>query len=786
MAHKCDKCGDVIATSDAFVRHWVSCSGGSNRGEGDRAQPTPRGDRETVQQVARRAQSDLAAIQAKRGEGLRIRERVEAKGAEVRGTAARAGVANNSNAITCPECLETFSRKFTLERHLREQHKVKYVKDISNEAPKDPTSQCPHCNLVTLSGNLQRHIKVHCPVVKASKTPQPKVSPVDSNVSTDSLVERTGNHEIIESEVISDEQFLKQLKEFMADENRGNLAESTTGTYIMRLEHYGRYWRKENPNFSFGKLCIFGSKACLDPPSTARWESTLGSAQARSQGLSAFLIMVKFLREQLRLAKDRGLITDQTFGIRQSHLVDARDETRDIHKRVEKLKEREKTEGDARKERLAESDREREIPEAELDRILKAYGVCEYRAEMFNIIGGDLKEALRRNKVTPTQVRDFVFAESLYTAPGGRNDGWYKMKIKELLNPTLLEDGQKVCVEVGRHKTSKNYGAANDMMPVKTYNAIVKYYKEARPLIFANTKNDGEEYVFVQGTEGKWFDRPYSIFEGILKRGSDFEYRITPYAIRKHISTKAQGHSNAQIRENMPRHMNHSVETAKKSYRKKKAVMEDHSKCLDELVDWTPAEDNLATVELDQGDLEADRTRVIRAEKEKVVQENAAKEQRVQDNKSARSSRKPGERFFFSSDDRNIIKRSFLFALDEDGNKKKSITSYPGLKKGQKSDFHRAYDGDKVFREMVDRIMEDEGFEMKEMKTKIMETYRNFYRENPGNSSASTSGAGKGKASKAKTSKGAPSKAKRRRKVEESESEESEESNDSDDLSDDE
>ena len=747
MGYSC-RCGAVYADSDVaeFMQHVQKCSGVRKSGEGERAQPAPRGDRETVQHVARHAQSDLAAIQAKRGEGLRIRERVEAKVPAVRGSAARDGVGNNSKAITCPECLETFSRKFTLERHLREQHKVKNVKDVSNEAPKDPTSQCPHCNLVTLSGNLQRHIKVHCPVVKASKTH--KVSPVDSNVSRDSLVDRAGNHEIIEAEVISDEQFLNQLKEFMADENRGNLAESTTGTYIMRLDHYGRYWRKENPNFSFGKLCIFGSKACLDPPSTARWESKLGSAQARSQGLSAFLKMVEFLREQLRLAKDRGLITDQTFGIRQSHLSDAADETRTIHKRVEKLKEREKTENDAQKERLAESDREREIPEAELDRILKAYGECKYRKEMYTIIGGDLKEALRRNKVTPTQVRDFVFAESLYTAPGGRNDGWYKMKITELLNPTYLENGSKVCVEVGRHKTSKNYGAAKDMMPVKTYNAIVKYYKEARPLIHANTKNDGEEYVFIQGTEGKWFDRPYTILEGLLKKGSDFEYRITPYAIRKHISTKAQGHSNAQIRENMPRHMNHSVETAKKSYRKKNAVMEDHSKCLDELVDWTPAEDNLAAVELDQGDLEAERTRVKRAEKEKVVQENAAKEQRVQDNKSAKRSRKPGERFFFTTEDRNIIKRSFLFALDEDGNRKKSITSYPGHKKGQKSDFHRAYDGDKVFREMVDRIMEDEGFEMREMKTKIMETYRNFYRENPGNSSASTSGAGKGKAPK--------------------------------------
>ena len=755
MANICDGCGDSFPSTAALVKHFGSCSATCDSGEGERDQPTPRGDREI-------------------GEG-------DLRPGEVEG-----GI--QASEFQCPFCFGTFSKKANLKKHLKTAVSCKrkvsadVLADVMGRAPKDSSSECPHCGAVVSTSVMSRHINRDCPAKKSAK-PKVRAHQVDLNVSRDSLVDRAENLEIIEAEVISDEQFLNQLKEFMADENRGNLAESTTANYIMRLENYGKYWRKENPNFSFGKLCIFGSKACLDPPSTARWESTLGSAQARSQGLSAFLIMVKFLREQLRLAKDRGLITDQTFGIRQSHLSDARDETRDIHKRVEKLKEREKTEGDAQRERLAESDREREVPEAELDRILQAYGECEYRKKMYNTIGGDLKEALQRNEVTPTQVRDFVFAESLFTAPGGRNDGWYKMKIKELLNPTHLENGSKVCVEVGRHKTSKHYGAAKDMMPVKTYNAIVKYYKEARPLIFAKTENDGEEYVFVQGAEGKWFNRPYTIFEGILKKGSDFEYRITPYAIRRHVSTKAQGHSNAQIRENMPRHMNHSVQTAKEKYRKKKAEMEEHSKFLDELNTWNPAEDNLAAVELDKEDVEADRTRVNRAEKEKVVQEKAAKDQRVQANKSARSSRKPGERFFFTPEDRNIIKRSFLFALDKDGNKKKSITSYPGLQMGKKSDFYRAYDGDQVFREMVDRIMQDEGFEWAEIRQKIVWSYRAFYRENPGNSSASTSSAGKGKAPKPKTSKGSSSKPKRRRKEEESESEESDGSSDLSDFS---
>ena len=768
MAYTCDKCGKSdLPDWNAFLQHLSICP------------------------AFRKAQEELEASRTRRAEAYRVRELAAQKerpdtaktpiSQQVDRHREEGGTAGGE--FECPKCFGTFSKKANLIHHVKTAMSCKRkvsadeIKDIRESAPKDPSSECPHCGAVVSKSVMSRHINVNCPARKSAKQPT-RAPHVNLNVSRDSLVDRAENLEIIQAPVISDEEFLKQLSEFMADENRGNLARSTTENYIMRLGDYGRYWRRENPNFSFGKLCIFGSKACLDPPSTARWESTLGSAQARSQGLSAFLIMVKFLREQLRLAKDRGLITDQTFGIRQSHLVDARDETRDIHKRVEKLKEREKTENDAQKERLAESDREREIPEAELDRILKAYGECKYRKEMYTIIGGDLKEALRRNKVTPTQVRDFVFAESLYTAPGGRNDGWYKMKITELLNPTYLENGSKVCVEVGRHKTSKNYGAAKDMMPVKTYNAIVKYYKEARPLINANTKNDGEEYVFVQGTEGKWFDRPYTILEGLLKKGSDFEYRITPYAIRKHISTKAQGHSNAQIRENMPRHMNHSVETAKKSYRKKKAVMEEHSEMLDEVVDFLPDEDNLAAVELDEEDLEADRVRVNRAEKEKQVQKKTAQVERVQDNKSA-SARKKGGRFFFTSDERKIVQRAFLFAIDSDGNRKPSITSYIGTQKGEKSDFHKAYEGDKVFKGMVDRIMEEQEFEMAEMKKKIMETYRNFYRTNPGNSSASTSGASKAKALKPKSSKKDPTKSpakKKNRWVEESDSEEEEES----------
>ena len=131
----------------------------------------------------------------------------------------------------------------------------------------------------------------------------------------------------------------------------------------------------------------------------------------------------------------------------------------------------------------------------------------------------------------------------------------------------------------------------------------------------------------------------------------------------------------------------------------------------------------LPDVELNEGDVEA---KINQLEREKVTQQREAQEQRKQASKSIRS---PGEKYFFSPDDRRIIKNTFLFALDSDGNRKATITSYSGLIRNQRSDFHRAYDGNQEFREMVDRIMEDEGFDMNEMKTKIMNIYRALHRD---------------------------------------------------------
>merc|ERR1711963_340680 len=146
----------------------------------------------------------------------------------------------------------------------------------------------------------------------------------------------------------------QDLREYMEAEDGGDLAKKTAKNYMYRIDSYGEYWKKENPNFSFGKLCILGSKACLDPPSPANWEITLGSAQCRGQGLSAFNQMIDFLRTKALLAKDKGLISKEDYGTHESGLSGISAAASRILKKVEKLKEQEKTARNGQSERLAQ------------------------------------------------------------------------------------------------------------------------------------------------------------------------------------------------------------------------------------------------------------------------------------------------------------------------------------------------------------------------------------------------------------------------------------------------
>ena len=205
MVYTC-KCGATYADSDVakFIQHVQQCSGVSKEGEGERAQPTPRGDNQEVRQV----QAASFAYKAKNAEVGRIREKAAEKARQIAARGVVGGAAltgDDSNAINCPECGDCFTRRSSLKRHVVKQHPEKDVDDIMKRASKNPYSKCPHCGSVESAAHLQRHIG-RCPVFKASQKPQASgnvsgvsrgVQEVRSsqglNVSRDSLVSRAGN-----------------------------------------------------------------------------------------------------------------------------------------------------------------------------------------------------------------------------------------------------------------------------------------------------------------------------------------------------------------------------------------------------------------------------------------------------------------------------------------------------------------------------------------------------------------------------------------------------------------
>ena len=340
MAHKCDQCGDAFASTAALVQHFSSCSGRSKSGEGERAQPTPRG-------VVGRKSSP--AISAK-----------------------SSGDGNDGNAIICPECGESFTRRTSLKRHVVKQHPKKDVDDIMDRASKNPNSKCPHCNEFYSAAHMQRHIG-RCPVLKASQKPQarPNLSGVprgvqrasgsqDLNVSRDSLVERAENLDLCQPmALMTDDQFLNKFKAFMTDEkSTGHVKESTVKNYMIYIKNYGSYWKNENPNFSFGKLCLFGSEECLDPPSAEFWQPTLGNTHSRNMGINAFIKMLDFLSRELRCLKVRGKISKQALGEHQSELMALKEVSNGLLKRIQQQLIQEEYKKARQRDRLAYLDKE--------------------------------------------------------------------------------------------------------------------------------------------------------------------------------------------------------------------------------------------------------------------------------------------------------------------------------------------------------------------------------------------------------------------------------------------
>ena len=755
MGFSC-RCGAVYADSDfeEFMQHAQKCNSESKSGEGKRAQPTSKGKKGGA---ARPAAASASRVGVGRGS-----ERDEA-------------LEPSSEGFQCPICKEGQSTRGSFKRHLVRTHKFS-EKEADSERDKlqgDPRATCKHCG----TEMLKRQLPVHYKICKEVPRAVPKATASqDLNVSRDSLVSRAGNLDVAEEpEVMSEDQFLQGFLDYMKNKDQGNLSGKTPETYMGRIQNFLNFWKGQKENFSVGKLGNFGSKVNFTRlPHPELWVGTLGKATSKNQGISAYIMLIKYLTFLNFHALDQEKMDEDEVYRREGHLNRLHKEAKARIRNLNSQVNMERMENEEDRENLPEGDSQRRIPGEELQRISDLYATSELRETMYRDLGERMEEVLRRNIHTPTDVRDFCAFEVLFESGGMRSDAIYKLTLKELYRSKKVGNGKRAILG-HEQKTKNSYGAAQLIIPERLYNLLLLYVKHARPLLF-ETEKQAEEFVFItqRGTRLYSMSRCTKFFEKV-NEANDGTYKTRCHDFRRLVATLAQEHDDPTVRESQPLLMGHSKSTVDLHYRSRTSKLAQHASNIDQL--WAPAQggDNLPSVEVDGEEIEEERLRIEREAQEKRDKEKSERERK----RKAAAPRVEGK-FQFADGDHDIIRRAFEFAKDCDGNQLGTITLAQGKHK-TKSHFYQAYDSsdrDREFRKMVDRLagefdgqIDRNGREINftYIRTKIGDAYHAMQRK--------AKKSGKAKGPQPGTSKSAKKPApKRRRGVDDSDSEEEESS----------
>ena len=743
------RCGAVYADSDfeEFMQHAQKCNSESKSGKGERAQPTSKGKKGGA---ARPAAASASSVGVGRGS-----ERGEA-------------LEPSHEGFQCPLCDAVVGRKDSLTRHLKKTHKMSPPDALRESAKcsKDPRANCVHCGLEIYKKQMPSHLRICKKVPRAQRAVvgnSGATNSQDLNVSRDSLVNRAGNLDIAEEpEVMSEDQFLQGFLDYMKNKDQGNLSGESPRTYMGRIKDFLNFWKGQKENFSVGKLGNFGSKVNFTRlPHPELWVGTLGKATSKNQGISAYIMLIKYLRFLNYHALDQEKMDEDEVYRREGHLNRLHTEAQQRIKNLNSQVNMERMENEEDRENLPEGDSQRRIPGEELQRISDLYATSELRETMYRDLGEKMEEVLRRNIHTPTDVRDFCAFEVLFESGGMRSDAIYKLTLKELYRSKKVGNGKRAILG-HEQKTKNSYGAAQLIIPERLYNLLLLYVKHARPLLF-ETEKQAEEFVFItqRGTRLYSMSRCTKFFEKV-NEANDGTYKTRCHDFRRLVATLAQEHDDPTIRESQPHFMGHSQSTVNEHYRTRKSRLEQHASNIGQL--WAPAQggDNLPSVDVDEQEVEQERLRINRETQEKKDQEKSERERK----RKAAAPRVEGK-FQFADGDHDIIRRAFEFAKDCDGNQLGTITLAQGKHK-TKSHFYQAYDSsdrDREFRRMVDRLagefdgqIDRNGREINftYIRTKIGDAYHAMQRK--------AKKSGKAKGPQPGTSKSAKKPAKKRRR----------------------
>ena len=653
----------------------------------------------------------------------------------------------------------------------------------------EPRAQCDLCKKEILKRELTDHKKRVHGIGKVAKVPVQGSSNLDA--SRDSLTSMAGDlgiNQAPEPELKTDDQFIVEFDEFMKSSRGRNMADKSREGYRNRIKDFLKFWGEKNPNFSAGRISNFGSKSnFLNLPTPEEWFETMDSAPARQSAINAFIKLVDFLIDKNQQSENYGLMDEETVAKRHSRLTMLRDRGSKALKINEPQVLKERRENELTREDLAESDKDRRIPQEELEKLLENYSNSKGRKDLYALVSDadKLAESLKRKQVYPVKIRNFVAFETLLESQGLRPDAIYNIKFSELYNAKEVEidlDGTKVtkrCIRTKEHKTAKSHGAAKVLIQVETYQCLLNYAKVVRPFLYKDAKEGGDEYIFINYLKGTKFDRLHEICD-FIKADDESNFNIKCYDFRRLYATLAQDDDDQKVRENAPRHMGHSQAIVHSNYRDHIAQVKEFASIQTRLKRKVGGGGagavELPAVSVDKDELERNKEKVNSVQRERIEQEKKERERK----RKANVPQVPGK-YNLTDDDKDLIRKTFEFAKDSEGKPRKTITLLKGERKGEQSHFYQAYDTVPEFRKLVDHMHLERKMTHADIRKKIGDAYHAMHRGDRSGTKPSSSSMGSApKPSTSKAAKKTSQRVSKRRRRDESESEEEEEEDVSD------
>lgn len=364
--------------------------------------------------------------------------------------------------------------------------------------------------------------------------------------------------------VLSDEDFLKQFKEFIIDTLRDS--KNTAQVYIQKLKAFSKFQKASNSEFQLGRLVNVLSKGKFSQvPFADDWVKSFESASSKAQAVNAFKNLIKFVKHCITRVEDRmpkGLREE-----RYSYLQMKLDQACTLATKIAKDIEPERRERVREKERLANGDSSDENPMPEylkLKELVDKYRESEWRRKFYDdLIKIGLERIVRYRTKSKVDIRNFLMFEAYVECGGLRPDVILNLTLDDLVNGKKTKDEKTFAIVVGEHKTHRQ-NAAHLFVSEQLYSLLREFVRSLRPQFNPMPDEISLRRVFLS-EEGK----PISELKDAVRvftRAVDCPFPVKPMDFRHMNATLGQAHPDAAVNAGYPGFMCHSLETAKRNY----------------------------------------------------------------------------------------------------------------------------------------------------------------------------------------------------------------------------